>query len=248
MLETPARHLEGPQTQRHFYEQIDLVHSREPERTDVQLDVLRRSGLRSHRVLDLGCGEGRQVERMRALLGDPVVVGLDLSTSVLLQARAEGAVPVTAAIDEETLPFRDGAFDLVVFSEVIEHLVDTDGVLDEILRVLAPGGTLIISTPNLGAWFNRALLALGRQPVFSEVSRRKVYGRGGSQLAGHLRLYTHRAFREFLADRDLAELEIRGAPFHDVPRPMGWLDRLLARRAPSLAAILVARAVKPIGR
>jgi SAM-dependent methyltransferase len=245
VLESPARSAEPAQSQRAFYEQIELVHEFEPERTEVQLDVLRSTGVRARRVLDLGCGEGRQVHGVRAVLGDPVVVGLDLSVGYLGRARAAGAVPIAAAIDEQPLPFRDGSFDVVVFSEVIEHLVDTDGVLDEILRVLRPGGTLVISTPNLGAWFNRLLLLIGRQPVFSEVSRRKVYGRGGWQLAGHLRLFTHRAFTEFLADRDLAELEVRAAPYHGVPRPGRWLDRLLSKHVPSLGSILVARAVKP---
>jgi methionine biosynthesis protein MetW len=231
-------------SQREFYEGIALIHNIEPERTSVQVDLLRATGTQARRVLDLGCGEGRQVASLSEALGGPLVVGLDISPAALAQARAQGATAVTAAIDEHILPFRDGSFDLVVFSEVIEHLVDTDGVLDEILRVLVPGGTLVISTPNLAAWFNRALLAFGRQPVFSEVSRRHVFGRPGTQLAGHLRLFTHRAFREFLIQRELVGVTIKGAPFHGVPRPMRWLDRLIAARRPSMAAILIATATK----
>ncbi len=232
-------------TQREFYEVIDLIHNIEPERTMVQLDLLRAAGVRATRVLDLGCGEGRQVAGLRDVLDHPVVVGLDISPTALCDARRQGAEPVTAAIDEHTLPFREGSFDVVVFSEVIEHLVDTDGVIEEILRVLVGGGTLLISTPNLSAWFNRLLLAVGVQPVFSEVSRRRVFGRPGTQVAGHLRLFTHRAFRDFLQSHGLVDVEITGAPFHGVPRSARWLDRLIARHRPPLAAILVATATKP---
>ena len=82
-------------------------------------------------------------------------------------------------------------------SEVIEHLVDTDSAMEEVNRVLKPGGSLLLSTPNLAAWYNRGLLALGIQPVFSEVSLRSVFGRPGSQVAGHLHMFTRRALSSF---------------------------------------------------
>jgi len=245
-MRDPAVELEPAavaRSQREFYEVIDLVHNIEPERTSVQLDLLRAAGVRATCVLDLGCGEGRQVAGLREVLDHPLVVGVDIGPT-LVQARRRGAAPVTAAIDEHTLPFRDASFDVVVFSEVIEHLVDTDGVVEEILRVLVSGGTLLISTPNLSAWFNRLLLLIGVQPIFSEVSRRRVFGRPGSQVAGHLRLFTHRAFREFLSAHGLVDVRITGAPFHGVPRVARWFDRVLARHRPPMAAILVAVATK----
>ena len=75
-----------------------------------------------------------------------------------------------ASADDGGLPLTDSSVDVVIMSELIEHLVDPDGTLDEAWRVLRPGGTLLLSTPNLAAWYNRVLLRFGIQPLFTEVS------------------------------------------------------------------------------
>src|SRR6185437_13075429 len=90
----------------------------------------------------------------------------------------------------------------------------------EARRVLRPGGSLLLSTPNLAAWYNRGLLALGIQPIFSEVSLRGVFGRPGRVVAGHLRLFTRRALTEFLAASGFRCVTVTGARYHDVPRPL----------------------------
>jgi 2-polyprenyl-3-methyl-5-hydroxy-6-metoxy-1,4-benzoquinol methylase len=119
--------------------------------------------------------------------------------------------------------------------------VDPDSALDELRRILKPGGHLMLSTPNLAAWYNRVLLALGVQPVFSEVSLRGIHGRPGSQVVGHLRLFTARALREFLSAAGFEVVTLAGAPFHGVPRPLRPVDRA-ACAAPSLASILLVHA------
>jgi hypothetical protein len=110
--------------------------------------------------------------------------------------------------------------------------------------VLRPGGHLLLSTPNLAAWFNRGMLVLGRQPVFSEVSMVRVFGRPGRSVAGHLRLFTLVALRGFLTAYGFADLRVRGACYHDVPAPLRPLDRLF-RAWPGAAAILTVHARKP---
>jgi hypothetical protein len=110
--------------------------------------------------------------------------------------------------------------------------------------VLKPGGSLLLSTPNLAAWYNRGLLAVGVQPVFSEVSLRGVYGRPGSQVAGHLRIFTRRALVGLLAGRGFGDIAVAGACYHDVPRPLRPLDRVMTAW-PDAASILLVRARKP---
>ncbi|MDQ3353179.1 MAG: class I SAM-dependent methyltransferase [Actinomycetota bacterium] len=196
---------------------------------------------RSLRVLDLGCGDGTMAARIAAGPRPVAVVGLDWTHDGVRSAARRGVAVVQASVDDSGLPLRAGAFDVVLFSEVVEHLVDPDLALAEIRRVLIPGGTLLLSTPNLAAWFNRLLLLAGVQPVFSEVSRLGVFGRPGREVVGHLRLFTARALVEVLAAHGFVDVTLAGATFHDVPRLARWLDRLCARR-PGVAAILLARA------
>jgi SAM-dependent methyltransferase len=150
------------------------------------------------------------------------------------------------AVAAPGLPVADGTADVVIMSELIEHLVDPDGAVAEVRRVLRPGGSLLLSTPNLAAWYNRGLLALGIQPIFSEVSLRGVFGRPGSVVAGHLRLFTLRALTEFMTGSGFRCVTVAGARFHGVPRPLGPLDRAFCRW-PSAASILLVHARKALG-
>ncbi|MFE0426764.1 methyltransferase domain-containing protein [Streptomyces sp. NPDC058953] len=192
-------------------------------------------------VLDVGCGDGTAAATAAPLLAGHRVVGVDWSQDALRRARTRMADVVRGELAPDRLPFRSGVADAVLFSEVIEHLVDPDSALDELRRVLRPGGHLMLSTPNLAAWYNRSLLLAGVQPVFSEVSLRAIHGRPGTEVVGHLRLYTARALRQFVAASGFDVVRIAGAPFHGVPRPMRPLDRL-ACAAPSLASILLLHA------
>ncbi len=194
-------------------------------------------------IVDVGCGDGFATNV--AADGNPGhhFVGLDWSASSLATARTHGLTVLRAGLDAPSLPLRPASVDVVVMSEVIEHLVDTDAAIEAAYRVLKPGGSLLLSTPNLAAWYNRGLLAFGIQPVFSEVSLRGVYGRPGSQVAGHLHMFTRRALVEFIAAYGFAEIAVSGARYHDVPLPLRPLDRLFCHW-PSAASILLVRARK----
>lgn len=194
-------------------------------------------------VLDIGCGDGTAAATAAPLLDGHRIVGVDWSQDALTRARTRLTYAIRGELTGGGLPFRSGCADAVLFSEVVEHLVDPDAALDEIRRVLRPGGHLMLSTPNLAAWYNRALLLAGVQPVFSEVSLRAIHGRPGKEVVGHLRLYTARALREFVTAAGFEVMGMKGAPFHGVPRPLRALDRLACTR-PSLASILLLHATK----
>jgi SAM-dependent methyltransferase len=113
-------------------------------------------------LLDVGCGEGRHT--LSAWLRAPIhAVGLDLSARDLATARARqadfsGQAPEGAQVEflrasALAMPFPDASFDVVICSEVLEHIHDYRGVLAEIDRVLRPGGRLAVSVPR--AWPER---------------------------------------------------------------------------------------------
>jgi SAM-dependent methyltransferase len=204
------------------------------------------AGTAPRTVLDIGCGDGTAATVAAPLLPGHRLVGVDWSQDALSRARTRLPHTVRGELGDGGLPFRSASVDAVLFSEVIEHLVDPDSALDEVRRVLRPGGHLMLSTPNLAAWYNRVLLPAGVQPVFSEVGLRAIHGRPGREVVGHLRLYTARALREFTTAAGFEVVRLEGAPFHGVPRPLRPLDRLACRR-PRLASILLLHARKTWG-
>jgi SAM-dependent methyltransferase len=195
------------------------------------------------RIVDVGCGDGFATEVAASRNPAHHVVGVDWSAGSLAQARRRGLAVLRGGVDSPGLPIASGSVDVVIMSELIEHLVDTDFAIEEAYRVLKPGGSLLLSTPNLAAWYNRVLLAAGVQPVFSEVSLRSVFGRPGSQVAGHLHMFTRRALVEFLAAYRLECVRVAGARYHDVPAIMAPLDRAFCHW-PAAASILLVHARK----
>jgi SAM-dependent methyltransferase len=201
-------------------------------------------------AVDVGCGDGSAtaVAMARCKLtpgADVSIIGLDWSCAALDLARRRGVSVARASIAGAGLPLASGSVDVVIMSELIEHVVDTDAALEEAARILTPGGRLLLSTPNLAAWYNRILLAIGVQPLFSEVSLRGIYGRPGRVVAGHLRLFTRRALEQLLGSLGFVEIEVQGAPYHDVPRPLRPVDRAFCH-LPGLASILLVSARRPM--
>jgi SAM-dependent methyltransferase len=229
-----------------FYERPGVPQSSGPDRAWRQARMLAGilRGIPGPAVIvDMGCGDGSALAVAAAQNPAHRFAGIDWSSDALRRAHALGLTVLRAGVTAPGLPVADGAADVVIMSELIEHLVDPDAAVAEARRVLRPGGSLLLSTPNLAAWYNRGLLALGTQPVFSEVSLRGVFGRPGSVVAGHLRLFTRRALTEFLAASGFRCVTVAGARYHDVPRPLRLLD-LAFCRWPSAASILLVHARK----
>ena len=95
-------------------------------------------------ILDIGCGSSR------IILDLPAAVGMDILQNKLRWLRPRHRLLVRGSC--ERLPFRDGRFAAVINSEVIEHVPDAPAIWTEMWRVLRPGGTLILGTPDYGRW------------------------------------------------------------------------------------------------
>jgi ubiquinone/menaquinone biosynthesis C-methylase UbiE len=116
-----------------------------------------RAQLPCEAFLDAGCGDGRHLEALAAEL-PARRAGVDISERILETARARVDADFRQA-SLEALPFGDGEFDLVLSTQVIEHVPDADAAVAELARVLRPGGTLVISTDNARNHVSRALNA-----------------------------------------------------------------------------------------
>jgi ubiquinone/menaquinone biosynthesis C-methylase UbiE len=101
----------------------------------------------SRRVLDAACGEGYGTNLIAAANATSAV-GVDLDARTVEHARLRYPAAEFVQGDVRRLPFEDGAFDLVVSFETIEHVPDPESALDECRRVLSSDGLLLISTPN----------------------------------------------------------------------------------------------------
>ncbi|MGW5362893.1 class I SAM-dependent methyltransferase [Actinopolymorpha pittospori] len=103
------------------------------------------------RVLDFGCGTGYGAHRISPECGS--ITGVDVSASAIDFARdhyqaARLDFRHIAPVEQEPLPFADASFDVVLSFQVIEHVPDADRYLAEAARVLAPGGVLVVATPD----------------------------------------------------------------------------------------------------
>jgi SAM-dependent methyltransferase len=95
------------------------------------------------RILDAGCGTGRNLADY-ARLGE--AAGVDPSPEAVAFCHARGLTQVIRS-GVETLPFEDGAFDLVAATDVLEHIVDDGQAARELRRVTRPGGHLLVTVP-----------------------------------------------------------------------------------------------------
>jgi methionine biosynthesis protein MetW len=195
------------------------------------------------RLLDLGAGDGRFTLRVAARLRAARIVALEL-VEAEAAAAAERGIEVHRGDLEDGLPFESETFDVVHANQVIEHVRRTDRLLDEVRRVLAPGGRACISTNNLASWHNVASLALGWQPMPMHVSDELIVGnplnpeRGQRHPEGrtHLRLFTGRALEELCAHHGLERISLRTAGYYPLPPR---LARVPIRLDPLHGAFLV---------
>lgn len=111
----------------------------------------RIGGGHGSRILDAACGAGFGSDRVAE--GTARVVGVDLAIPVIAGAAGQYRRPNLsfAAMDCADLGFQDACFDVVLSFETIEHVSDDRRYVDEISRVLRPGGWLVLSTPRASA-------------------------------------------------------------------------------------------------
>jgi len=177
------------------------------------VDFKKMGLVKGDRILDLGCGEGRHT--ITAYIHDEVqAVGVDLSLNDITTAQErtqQFKVEDTARsigyaqTNGLRLPFADNSFDKVVCSEVLEHIPNYYGVLQEIKRVLKPEGVLAVSVPR--AWPERICWWLS-EPYH------RVDG-------GHIRIFHKYSLQKEIEALGMQHFDGHGA--HALHVPYWWL-------------------------
>lgn len=186
-----------------------------PEFIDRRLDEIvagfepyRRGG----RLLDVGCGAGTFLRA--AARGGWEAIGVEVSAPAAEHNRAAGFEVFNGELAEARYP--EGHFDVVLASEVLEHVAEPREMLREILRVMRPGGLLWATTPN-GRGFSARALGLG----WSAVSPPE-----------HLHLFSRGAVRSLLEELGFVRTRVVTEGFN----PFEIVGALRGRPAPSAHA------------
>ena len=126
--------------------------------------------LGAKKILDVGCGDGRLGRAIRANCPKVLIHGCDVSTAAL--TRSEGLdQQYCVDLNCEALPEPTESFDLVIASEVIEHLITPDRVLEELTRVVKQGGHVLLTVPNVAFWRFRFQALSGQVPSVTADTR-----------------------------------------------------------------------------
>ena len=171
------------------------------------------------KILDIGCGSGRHTSAAYQCR-NVTVIGVDLNFNDLKDARDRlqlhdrlgehgGGVWALSAADILALPFQDDHFDLVICSEVLEHIIVLSAAIQEIVRVLKPGKNMVVSVPRY--WPER--LCWNLSPSYA--------GSNG----GHVRIFKQ---QQLISDLASAGLSLWARHFaHSLHTPFWWLKCLV---------------------
>ena len=172
-----------------------------------------------YRILDVGCGSGRHTCAAYRFK-NVIAIGADISHAELVTAKDRlklherlgengGGVWGLSMADVKNLPFKDDFFDLVIFSEVLEHIAEDESAAFEIIRVLKPGHTLVVSVPRYLP--ERICWALSTEYTHSN--------------NGHIRIYRKKRLIALLENCGVKRWALHYA--HSLHTPYWWLKCLV---------------------
>ena len=115
-----------------------------------RVDVAAQLLPNGHRLLDLGCGDGRLAQVLGSTFQE--YYGLDIAASAVKAATRVGVKAQVWDLDSPPYPFPQGHFQAIAALDVIEHVWDPCQIMREISRLLCPGGVAVVAVPNIRYW------------------------------------------------------------------------------------------------
>lgn len=172
-------------------------------------------------LIDVGCASGHQV-----FAAAPIVkraVGVDVAKDFIDAGKKFAAEHQIKNVEFEVVdgfhfPYPDASFTKAICSEVIEHLIDPKPLLDEIKRVLKPGGVIVFTVPN---WNSRGTVWQRmkhgfKEPPFTPITEFSMEAMGGHGDA-HVRQFSIRTFSQLIRENGLVPNYAGGAGYTDGP-------------------------------
>ncbi|MGB9499880.1 MAG: class I SAM-dependent methyltransferase [Dissulfuribacterales bacterium] len=185
----------------------------------ITVDFKRLNLRPGEKILDMGCGSGRHTGEASRFKG-VTVIGADMNFDDLLETRNRlnfikncgehgGGKRGMSAADITALPFKNNSFHHVICSEVLEHIPDDSKAAGELIRVIKPGGSLVISVPRFIP--EKICWALSKE----------YYNANG----GHVRIYKKKTISSLFENKGLIK---RGSHYaHSLHAPYWWLKCLV---------------------
>lgn len=148
----------------------------------------------ARRVLDVGCGSGALGGWLKEAVPDRVVIGVDRDPAAAAAAATRLDRAFAVDVEREAIPLPAGSVDCVLFGDLLEHLVDPEAVLRDGRRLLAAGGCVLASVPNVQHASVVTALLRGDFP----------YAPSGLLDATHLRFFTRASLTKLFLDAGYA--------------------------------------------
>lgn len=189
-----------------------------PERVENQVRaVLQNSKISGKKVLDIGCGGGLFLSKVKQAGAD--VLGIELSDTRAYYAKTKhGFEVIKRTIEDDYWKSRHGSFDIVTLWDVIEHVNYPLATLRSAAEMLKSGGVLLIDTPCRDAFYHRFgefsyWLSRGKYPTFLNT----MYS---AKPFGHKQIFSLAEMKSALEMAGLEVVELRR--FHELSFPYGF--------------------------
>jgi len=167
--------------------------------------ILDAAGERIHgRILENGCGVGMYVEHLAPYGGQIIGLEYDFERAAEAGTRSPGILNAAG----ESLPFPSNAFDLILSHEVLEHVQDDAQAVREMIRVLKPGGRIVIFVPNRGYPFEtHGIYWKGKYYFGNKLFVNYLPRVWRDKLAPHVRVYSRRDMGKLFEDLPVKIIE-----------------------------------------